>query len=165
MVASARKRKCYRRSKNSDRLRSVQSAWQRLPHGKIDRRHDVRQLRLPQHVSLALRRRLGKRIRPWLICSADRGTEEGDTCSDRARLAACRRSHGSFQSQAPPSWRAWRRTSEQLPVELTPDDLRDIDSAASKITVQGARYPEELERMTYRYSCPVIKETFHAQSM
>jgi aryl-alcohol dehydrogenase-like predicted oxidoreductase len=35
-------------------------------------------------------------------------------------------------------------------VELTPDDLRDIDSAASKITVQGARYPEELERMTYR---------------
>jgi len=35
-------------------------------------------------------------------------------------------------------------------VELTRDDLRDIDSAASKITVQGARYPEELERMTYR---------------
>jgi aryl-alcohol dehydrogenase-like predicted oxidoreductase len=35
-------------------------------------------------------------------------------------------------------------------VELTPDDLRDIDTAASKITVEGARYPEELERMTYR---------------
>ncbi len=35
-------------------------------------------------------------------------------------------------------------------VELTPDDLRDIDSAASKITVQGARYPEHLERMTGR---------------
>jgi len=33
-------------------------------------------------------------------------------------------------------------------VELTPDDLRDIDSAVSKITVQGARYPERLERMT-----------------
>jgi aryl-alcohol dehydrogenase-like predicted oxidoreductase len=31
-------------------------------------------------------------------------------------------------------------------VELTPDDLREIDSAASEITVQGARYPEELER-------------------
>ena len=27
-------------------------------------------------------------------------------------------------------------------VELTPDDLREIDSAASEITVQGARYPE-----------------------
>ena len=33
---------------------------------------------------------------------------------------------------------------------VTPDDLREIDGAASKITVQGARYPEELERMTYR---------------
>ena len=33
-------------------------------------------------------------------------------------------------------------------IELTPDDLRDIDTAASKITVQGARYPERLEKMT-----------------
>jgi aryl-alcohol dehydrogenase-like predicted oxidoreductase len=33
-------------------------------------------------------------------------------------------------------------------VELTPGDLREIDSAASKITVQGVRYPEELERRT-----------------
>jgi aryl-alcohol dehydrogenase-like predicted oxidoreductase len=35
-------------------------------------------------------------------------------------------------------------------VELTPDDLREIDRAASKITVQGDRYPEELQRMTGR---------------
>ncbi|MDZ8225983.1 aldo/keto reductase [Nostoc sp. ChiVER01] len=35
-------------------------------------------------------------------------------------------------------------------VELTPDDLRNIDDAASKITVQGARYPEKLEQMTGR---------------
>jgi aryl-alcohol dehydrogenase-like predicted oxidoreductase len=33
-------------------------------------------------------------------------------------------------------------------VELTPDDLREIDSAASKIKVEGARYPERLEKMT-----------------
>jgi len=33
-------------------------------------------------------------------------------------------------------------------VELSPDDLRDIDSAASKIKVEGARYPERLEKMT-----------------
>ena len=33
-------------------------------------------------------------------------------------------------------------------VELTADDLRDIESAASTITVQGARYPEKLLRMT-----------------
>jgi aryl-alcohol dehydrogenase-like predicted oxidoreductase len=35
-------------------------------------------------------------------------------------------------------------------VQLTSDDLREIDSAASKITVQGARYPENLEQMTGR---------------
>jgi aryl-alcohol dehydrogenase-like predicted oxidoreductase len=33
-------------------------------------------------------------------------------------------------------------------VELTPDDLREIESAASKIKVEGARYPEKLEQMT-----------------
>jgi len=37
-----------------------------------------------------------------------------------------------------------------LEVELTPDDLREIESAASKITVEGARYPEKLEQMTGR---------------
>jgi aryl-alcohol dehydrogenase-like predicted oxidoreductase len=35
-------------------------------------------------------------------------------------------------------------------VELTPEDLREIESAASKIKVQGARYPEKLEQMTGR---------------
>ena len=35
-------------------------------------------------------------------------------------------------------------------VVLTPDDLRDINTAASRITVQGARYPERLEQMTGR---------------
>jgi aryl-alcohol dehydrogenase-like predicted oxidoreductase len=33
-------------------------------------------------------------------------------------------------------------------VELTADDLREIDAAASEIEVQGARYPEEMERRT-----------------
>jgi len=33
-------------------------------------------------------------------------------------------------------------------VELTPDDLREIESAASRIQIQGARYPEHVERMT-----------------
>ena len=35
-------------------------------------------------------------------------------------------------------------------IELTADDLRDIDGVASKIKVQGARYPEKLEQMTGR---------------
>ena len=35
-------------------------------------------------------------------------------------------------------------------IELTADDLREIETAASNITVQGARYPEHLEQMTGR---------------
>jgi aryl-alcohol dehydrogenase-like predicted oxidoreductase len=37
-----------------------------------------------------------------------------------------------------------------LSVQLTPDDLREIESAASTITVQGARYPEQVEQLTNR---------------
>ncbi|OLD89285.1 MAG: aldehyde oxidase [Gemmatimonadetes bacterium 13_1_20CM_4_66_11] len=35
-----------------------------------------------------------------------------------------------------------------LSLRLTPDDLREIESAASRITIQGARYPEALEKRT-----------------
>jgi len=35
-------------------------------------------------------------------------------------------------------------------VELTPEDLRQLDSATSKIAVQGARYPEELQKLVGR---------------
>ncbi len=37
-----------------------------------------------------------------------------------------------------------------LSIELTPDDLKNIDAATSKIKVEGARYPEKLEQMTGR---------------
>jgi aryl-alcohol dehydrogenase-like predicted oxidoreductase len=50
-----------------------------------------------------------------------------------------------------PGTRKLERLEENLgavAVELTSDDLREIDSASSKITVQGARYPEALEQMT-----------------
>jgi aryl-alcohol dehydrogenase-like predicted oxidoreductase len=35
-------------------------------------------------------------------------------------------------------------------VELTADDLQELDGATAKITVEGDRYPPDLERMTYR---------------
>jgi diketogulonate reductase-like aldo/keto reductase len=35
-------------------------------------------------------------------------------------------------------------------IELSADDLREINSAAAKIEVQGARYPENLEKLTGR---------------
>jgi aryl-alcohol dehydrogenase-like predicted oxidoreductase len=46
-----------------------------------------------------------------------------------------------------------RRLQENIgavEVELTPDDLREIDHATSQITVQGARYPENLQRLVGR---------------
>jgi aryl-alcohol dehydrogenase-like predicted oxidoreductase len=52
-----------------------------------------------------------------------------------------------------PGTRKLERLDENLgaaAVGLTSDDLREIEGAASKITVQGARYPEHLERMTGR---------------
>jgi aryl-alcohol dehydrogenase-like predicted oxidoreductase len=52
-----------------------------------------------------------------------------------------------------PGTRRLERLEENIgaaAIELTPDDLRDIESAASEITVQGARYPEHLEQMTGR---------------
>jgi len=50
-----------------------------------------------------------------------------------------------------PGTRKLNRLEENLGaanVELTPEDLRDINSAISKITVMGARYTEELEKRT-----------------
>jgi aryl-alcohol dehydrogenase-like predicted oxidoreductase len=50
-----------------------------------------------------------------------------------------------------PGTRRLERLEENIgaaAVEVTPGDLRDIESAASEITVQGERYPEHLERLT-----------------
>jgi aryl-alcohol dehydrogenase-like predicted oxidoreductase len=52
-----------------------------------------------------------------------------------------------------PGTRKLERLDENIgavAIEFTPDDLREIESAASKITVQGARYPEHLKQMTGR---------------
>ena len=35
-------------------------------------------------------------------------------------------------------------------IELTADELREIEDAASNVSVQGARYPEHIEQMSYR---------------
>jgi aryl-alcohol dehydrogenase-like predicted oxidoreductase len=37
-----------------------------------------------------------------------------------------------------------------LNIELTTDDLREIETTAARITVQGERYPEKLEQLTGR---------------
>src|SRR5256885_876372 len=52
-----------------------------------------------------------------------------------------------------PGTRKLERLEENIgaaAVDLTADDLSEIERAASKITVQGDRYPEHLEQMTGR---------------
>ncbi len=52
-----------------------------------------------------------------------------------------------------PGTRKLERLEENIgaaAVELTPEDLREIESASARITVQGARYPERLEQLTGR---------------
>jgi aryl-alcohol dehydrogenase-like predicted oxidoreductase len=39
---------------------------------------------------------------------------------------------------------------EAVDIELTAEDIRQLESAASKIPVQGARYPEELQKLVGR---------------
>jgi aryl-alcohol dehydrogenase-like predicted oxidoreductase len=52
-----------------------------------------------------------------------------------------------------PGTRKLERLDENIgaaAVELTPDDLSNIESATARISVQGARYPDSLEGLTYR---------------
>jgi aryl-alcohol dehydrogenase-like predicted oxidoreductase len=39
---------------------------------------------------------------------------------------------------------------EAVDIELAPEDLREIDATVSKVTVQGARYPERFDQLTGR---------------
>ena len=89
------------------------------------------------------------------------GTSTSSSAATRGTPHASARGYGrsrSTSAQKPwivpiPGTRKLERLEENIgavAVELTTDDLHEIDSAASKITVQGARYPEELEQMTGR---------------
>jgi len=52
-----------------------------------------------------------------------------------------------------PGTRKLERLEENLgaaAIQLTADDLRQIDSATATITVQGARYPEHLQKLVGR---------------
>ena len=123
------------------RLRSVQPARQGVPHGEDRREHDVRQHRLPQQRS-----------------PLHAGGPEGESGAGRSARRRSRHAKKATPAQIALAWllaqKPWivpipgttklHRLEENIgaaAVELTPDDLREIESAASKITVQGARYP------------------------
>ena len=74
----------------------------------------------------------------------DRRAEAGDAGADRARLAAGAEALDRADPrhhQAASAGREHRRGD----IELTRDDLREIEGVFSKITVQGDRYPARLQ--------------------
>jgi hypothetical protein len=69
--------------------------------------------------------------------------------SPRSHSPGCSpRSPGSCRSPVPDASNVWRRNLGAADVELTAGDRREIDTATADIQVQGARYPEHLERLT-----------------
>ena len=150
VVREAPRRRCCRRSRSSGiGFVPYSPLGKGFLTGKIDENTDVRQHRLPQHPP-----------------SLHAGGPEGESGPGRsARQIAERKKATPAQialawllAQKPwivpiPGTTKLHRLDENIgaaAVELTADDLREIETAASKITVQGARYPEQLEQMTGR---------------
>jgi hypothetical protein len=61
-------------------------------------------------------------------------------CADRYITANDRPVEGDLPS-----------STRERALELTAENLEDIESAASQIAIQGARYPEAMERMSNRW--------------
>ena len=133
-----------------NRLRSVQPAGPGFPHREDRREHDVRQHRLPQQPpALHARESEGESgLRRSCWPRSPRGRRRHPP---RSRSRGCwPKSRGSFRSRAPRSCHRLEENIGAAAVELTSDDLREIDHAASQVTVHGARYPEHLQKMSGR---------------
>ena len=72
--------------------------------------------------------------------------ESAPGVNDKIDAAYCAK-YGRYPQYVAPMLTPEVRTTT---LKLAPDDLRDIESAAARITVEGGRYPEDLERLTYR---------------
>ena len=148
-IASRSGRSC-RRSRNSASAssRSVRLGKASSPARSTTPRHSTARTSAPAfHASL---RRIARPTRrSWICCS-------------RWRSASTRRAGqialAWLLAQQPwivpiPGTTKSHRLEENVKaadVELTAEDLADIESAASQITIQGARYPEAMERMSNR---------------
>ena len=150
MVATPRGRGAADARGARHRLRALQPAGQGLPH-----RHDRR-----ERPTFA-----GNDIRTTIPRFTPEARKANQALVDLLGSIAQRKDATPAQialawllAQKPwivpiPGTRRLERLDENIgaaDVELTPDDLREIERAASQITVQGARYPEHLERMTNR---------------
>ena len=78
-------------------------------------------------------------------CCSERSDQGADCAGLVAGAEAVGRADSRNDQAAPPRGKPGRRR-----LELTPDDLQEIEAAAAKITVQGARYSEHLQKLVDR---------------
>ena len=125
-----------------DRPRSLQPSGQGLPHGEDRREYDVRQLRLPQHLP---------RFTPEARKANQALVDLLGKIAERKKATPAQIALAWLLAQKPwivpiPGTTKLERLDENIgavAVELTSDDLREIDSAAAKITVQGDSVPRK----------------------
>ena len=150
VVDESPKRRSCRRWKNSASASCRSVPWARASSRARSTKTPVSTGRFPQHAAALRAGEPEAPIRRWSICLARSRQRKKATPAQIALAWLLARSRGSCRSRAPRSWHRLEENIGAAAIELTADDLQEIETAASKITVQGARYPEKLERMTGR---------------
>ena len=150
LVARARGRDPADARGARDRLRPVQPARARASSpARSTRRREFDERRLPQHCPALHRPGRARRRTSHSSSSCARSPSARARRRRRSRSPGCsRRSRGSSRSPARRSCTGSRRTSPPPTLELTEDDLREIDDALPE--AQGARYSEANQRMIDR---------------
>jgi aryl-alcohol dehydrogenase-like predicted oxidoreductase len=131
------------------RICALQPAGQRIPYRSDLRQDGVRQDGFPQHRSALL----------WGIRKANQALVDAlGRIADQKKATQAQIALAWLLAQKPwivpiPGTTKLHRLDENLGaanVSLTEDDLKEIHDAVSAIDVQGARYPENLQKMVNR---------------
>ena len=114
------------------RLRAFSPLGRGFLTGQIDEKTTFDERRHPQQYAALHRPGAQGEPRPRRPAGGDRRTQ-GARHRRRSRSPGCwRRSRGSSRSRARRSCTGWRRTSARADIELTADDLREIEEARSR---------------------------------
>ena len=132
------------------RLCAVQPAGQGISHRKHQRKHPIRQARISAATFRGSPPRCARPTARWWICCRRSRTVKGATPGQIA-LAW-------LLAQRPwiapiPGTRRLERLDENLraaDIQLSDDDLRELDTSSAAIEVQGARYPDFMQRLIGR---------------
>ena len=151
VVRASRRRTCCRRSRNSASASFRSARWARASSpARSTQTTTFDSSDFRNTVSRASRPRPGRRTRRWSTCSA-RSRTARTRRPRRSRWPGCwRRSRGSCRSRERRSCNGCEENIGAAAVELTADDLREIDGISSEFRVQGDRYPEEFMRLSGR---------------